>query len=689
MKKIKINYLFILIGYLLIILINYYLNNNDKNNIISNISTSKTTVEIGDITSSIETSGSAILANEQAISFNQIGKVTNVYFKEGDSIKSGEVIAKLDDTDGQNSIKQSQISLENAKISLNALYEEIDESKILSANNSIENTKKSIEIAKKELINLETNKKNGLIDIENNISNLKKELINLEESLSQSENELELLIKSNSNNLENTINNKNNSIIQIQNDYLNNLIQLSQIIEKMDILLGVSELNKSQNDDYEIYLGAKNNTIKTNAISGLREIIINFDILSNKVKNFNINSTTKENIELIEDFIKFYSNLYLNLEDIYQTVINSVETNQLTNSMIEGFKSNILNYKNTTTSKISSLNSNINTLKNLSDTDLIIENNNSNIISKKQNIDNIKLNIEKKNQDIKIALNNYETKKVEYDLNIESKNNSIINLEKTLEINEISLKELLSGPTNENVTKAKNNIKQAELNLENSKKSLEKYEIIAPFDGVIRKIDYKIGDNLLSDTNKSVYIENPNLMEIIVYLDQVDIINVEKNNKSYVTFDGYSNIKVQAKISNIDTTPITNSGVVTYKVTIILDDENFDKKILSGMTANVEIITKELNNILLIESSYILSENEKFYVNRLENNKEVKTYIEIGEIKNGKTQIISGLNKGDIIIKSINNDTIKSTKSEGTNLLNIGGQSGSSRGQGGFPGGGF
>jgi hypothetical protein len=48
-----------------------------------------------------------------------------------------------------------------------------------------------------------------------------------------------------------------------------------------------------------------------------------------------------------------------------------------------------------------------------------------------------------------------------------------------------------------------------------------------------------------------------------------------------VTFDSYATIPVNAKISNIDTTPVKNSGVVSYEVKIILDDPNFDKKVLS------------------------------------------------------------------------------------------------------------
>jgi len=39
---------------------------------------------------------------------------------------------------------------------------------------------------------------------------------------------------------------------------------------------------------------------------------------------------------------------------------------------------------------------------------------------------------------------------------------------------------------------AKNDIAKQRLSLENTKKNLEKYQLEAPFDGVIRKIDFKV-----------------------------------------------------------------------------------------------------------------------------------------------------------------------------------------------------
>lgn len=671
MKKIKLNYIFIILWIIITFIWNYFYQNFFLAKNSTNISQNISSVSSWSIIKSIDTNWSTTLANEQSLSFNQTWKVKNVYFKEWDSIKSWDVIARLDDTDWQNNVKQAKINLENSKISLNSLYEDVDASKILQSQNSIEITQKSIDVAKKELENMYNNKSITINDLSNNLNNLNKELNNLNDSLSQAQSDLDLTQKSNENSLNITKENQINTINQIQNDFLNNLTQISQIIEKQDIMLWVSDTNKKLNDEYEIFLWAKNMWNKNESITKLSTLISEFDVFQNKIKNLdNSTLTIDDNIKIIQEFIKFYDSLINFLDLSYQTVIDSVETTQLTNSMIENFKTNINNYKNISISKISNLNSSINSLKTLSNTNLIDDNYQSSYKQKQQSIETIKLNIEKKKQEILSTAKNIDIKSKEIELNIETKINSISNLEKTLEINKKSYDELLVWPKSLEIQKAQNSIKQSEINLENAYKTLEKYEIIAPFDWVIRKIDYKEGDNILSDSDKSIYIENPNLIEIIVYLDQVDIINIDKNNKVYVTFDWYSSYQVEAKISKIDTTPITNSWVVTYKVVIVLEDKKFDKKLLSWMTANVEIITKELKNVLLLDSSYITNENSNYYVKKISWNKIEKTNVTIWEVNDWKTQILSWLKIWDKVVKEVSSSSWK-TSNKSSSLLNI------------------
>ncbi|MDD4151324.1 MAG: efflux RND transporter periplasmic adaptor subunit, partial [Candidatus Gracilibacteria bacterium] len=216
------------------------------------------------------------------------------------------------------------------------------------------------------------------------------------------------------------------------------------------------------------------------------------------------------------------------------------------------------------------------------------------------------------------------------------------------------------------------------INLRTAKEKLDDYKLIAPFDGVVRKIDYMNGDNLTTDSDKYVYIENPDLLQVTVNLDQVDIAKVKVGTKATVTFDAYSTENVSAVITAIDTAPVTTSGVTSYKVTLILDDKNFKETVLSGMTGDVELIVAEKTNVLLVSTSAITTENNKSYVNIEKNGKIVKTEVVTGLAVSGKTEIISGLSLGDKISITDYTATTTSTTTTSTSLLNLGGSKSSS-----------
>ncbi|MEI6673267.1 MAG: HlyD family efflux transporter periplasmic adaptor subunit [bacterium] len=122
---------------------------------------------------------------------------------------------------------------------------------------------------------------------------------------------------------------------------------------------------------------------------------------------------------------------------------------------------------------------------------------------------------------------------------MESKANEIANLKNTIIIQEKNLETTINGTTEQQLQIAKNNIKQKELALEQTKKDLENLQIIAPFDGTLRKIDFKVGDKVISNDEKYVYLENPNLVEVSILLDQIDVVKVKPGMKVQVELDAY------------------------------------------------------------------------------------------------------------------------------------------------------
>lgn len=646
--------------------------------ISSTTSTSKTTsstevVSSGSIKDTVDAVWTAELVDEQSLRFKWEWTVKSVLVHEWDKIKKWDIIAILDDKDGQNTVSQAGINLDNAQIALKQLYDAPDQSKIMQAKNSIKSTENSILIAKKEFTNLQNSQANDILQQSKNIDTAKKDLLTLQSNLKTAQTDLALTQKQQDNNLSNTISSKSTTIKQVEDSFSAELTSISKIIEQSDYILWVTDTNKYKNDYYESYLWAKNTAYKTQAETALLKAISDYNNLQIIVSNYDNSWDTTKLISILNSIAGVYKDLINSTDLLYKTLTNSIVSSTFTDSDLEWKKTNIYSYETTSQSKLNSINSTINSLSTLSDTNLISESNNNTLTSKQTSVNSAQLAIDKKIIDIDNLEKNLDETNDSNAIALQNKQDSIDNLEKTLEVNKESYKELIEWPTEENIAKAKNSIAQAEINLQNANEKLDDYKLIAPFDWVVRKIDYMAWDNLATDSDKYVYIENPNLLQITVNLDQVDIAKVSIGTKAAVTFDAYTTSSANAVITAIDTAPVTTSGVTSYKVTLVLDDENFKKTVLSWMTADVELIIAEKNNVIVIPTEAITSENNKSYVNLVKNWRIVKTELVIWTEVSGKTEIVSGLKIGDII--SINTYTATSssgTKTSSASLFNLG-----------------
>lgn len=646
--KFNFNLKYFISGLLLVLLVNYNTFIPAKTVTSETSTSSSTKAELWDIKESIEVSWDAELVDEQSLKFNKAWTITKVNFKAWDTIKKWETIAEIDNSDAYDTIEEAKISLENSEISLEQLYEGPDETNILQSKNSITSAENSLELAKIEFENLKVTQKNSLDKLLENIETSKKELESSNSSLELAKSDLEILKKEKDNSLSNTNTSKSTTITNIEDNFKNYLLDLESIIEESDYIMWVTQENKDKNDDFENYLWIEDWVSKSNAKTNLLKLISSYSEIEKQVNLYDESWDREKIITILNSFIEIYTLAYNTSDFIYKTADASiVSSGALTQSEIDSMKNTTSLNRTATLSKITSIKSSISTLNTLTDTDLVSESNSNSIASKEESIKNSVLSIEKQELSIKNAIKTYDETVSSYSATINSKQKDLDSKTRAVEIAKMNYDDLFEWPTDENVKKANNSIKQAQLKLDSAYENLEDYILTAPFDWVVRKIDYMVWDNLTTDTDKYVYIENPNLLEITVMLDQIDIVWVKLWMQATVTFDAYSTTPVNALISSIDTTPTSTSWVVSYEVKIVLDDDSFTEKVLSWFSADVEIITESKEDILLLKTSAITEKDWKYYVNLIKDWKQVETEVEIGIASDWMTEIISWISEWD------------------------------------------
>ena len=148
---------------------------------------------------------------------------------------------------------------------------------------------------------------------------------------------------------------------------------------------------------------------------------------------------------------------------------------------------------------------------------------------------------------------------------------------------------------------ARAQIAQSMAELESARLDLSRTRIIAPTSGVV--IDKLVEPG----TTVAANFQTPNLftiaadtsrMQVEASVDEADIGQVEERQDVRFTVDSYPDAEFVAKVQQIRQSATQNGNAVSYLV--ILDVDNSDGRLLTGMTANVEIITGAKTDVLRV-----------------------------------------------------------------------------------------
>ncbi len=116
-------------------------------------------VQRGDLTQTVSATGAVQSAHEIAMNFKNIGKIIQLGVKEGDNVKSGQVLARIDDAAAQSSVSQARASLAAAQADLARI-------KAGASNEDIALSQQQLAKAQSDLTNLQS-------DSELQLANLK------------------------------------------------------------------------------------------------------------------------------------------------------------------------------------------------------------------------------------------------------------------------------------------------------------------------------------------------------------------------------------------------------------------------------------------------------------------------------------------------------------------------------------
>ena len=199
------------------------------------------------------------------------------------------------------------------------------------------------------------------------------------------------------------------------------------------------------------------------------------------------------------------------------------------------------------------------------------------------------------------------------------------------------------------VAAAKEQVEAAERAVAEAQKALDEASITAPFDGVVAAIFVDEGD-IVAPAIPVVHFADLSSLELIAEIDEIDIAEVKLDQKTIIEVDALPTLELEGKIKSISQLPKVAAGVVLYEVKIGFEvPSNFELK--AGMSASVDIIINEKNNILLVPDRAITKDSQGNPVVKIKVNEEIEERPVTTGISDGlQTEILEGLNEGEVVV---------------------------------------
>ncbi len=149
-------------------------------------------------------------------------------------------------------------------------------------------------------------------------------------------------------------------------------------------------------------------------------------------------------------------------------------------------------------------------------------------------------------------------------------------------------------------------IKQSESTLEKDKTNLSYTKIYAPLSGTVVDLSVKEGETVNANQTTPTIgrIANLDVMTAKAQVAEADIPKLKDDMRVYFTTLGSDARKWNGKIRQILPTPTTENNVVLYDV--LVDVDNKDRSLMTGMTTQMFFIIGEANDAVLIPVSALV-----------------------------------------------------------------------------------
>jgi membrane fusion protein (multidrug efflux system) len=189
------------------------------------------------------------------------------------------------------------------------------------------------------------------------------------------------------------------------------------------------------------------------------------------------------------------------------------------------------------------------------------------------------------------------------------------------------------------------NMETARADYQNAQLMLSRTRVTSPMDGVISRLDAKVGLQL-SVGDPLAEILQIDRMKGIIGIPESDVTAVRQLDEVELTVQALNDKKILTTKHFLSPSPDTAARLYNLELEI----DNSDGEILAGMFVRADLVKRQIDNSLSIPFYSVISRNDEHYVFVDEGGVAKKRPVELGVMEKWMVEITSGLKPGDRIL---------------------------------------
>lgn len=201
------------------------------------------------------------------------------------------------------------------------------------------------------------------------------------------------------------------------------------------------------------------------------------------------------------------------------------------------------------------------------------------------------------------------------------------------------------------------NMQTAKADYDNAKLMLSRTTVTSPMEGIIRRMDAKVGLQLSVGDPIGEILEIDR-MKGVIGIPESDVTAVRQLESVDITVQALDDKVIKAKKHFLSPSPETFARL--YNLELEIDNSNGE--VLAGMFVRADVVKKRIENILSVPFYSVISRNDEQYVYVEQEGVAKKRHVKLGIMEEWMVQVTEGLKPGDKILVEGHRDVEDSQK---------------------------